>query len=34
MDKSIGGGLGIVVDDLMAGIYAAICLQIIIVLLA
>jgi phosphatidylglycerophosphatase A len=34
MDKSIGGGLGIVVDDLMAGIYAAICLQIIIVLVA
>lgn len=34
MDKSVRGGFGIVVDDLMAGIYAAICLQIIIVLMA
>jgi len=34
MDKSVEGGFGIVVDDLMAGIYAAVCLQIIIVLMA
>lgn len=34
IDKSVRGGFGIVVDDLMAGIYAAICLQIIIVLMA
>ena len=34
IDKSVEGGLGIVVDDLMAGIYAAVCLQIIIVLMA
>ncbi len=30
MDKSIGGGFGIMVDDLMAGLYALISLQIIV----
>ena len=30
MDRGIGGGFGIVVDDLMAAVYALICLQIII----
>ena len=29
MDKGIAGGFGIVLDDLMAGLYALICLQLI-----
>ena len=29
LDKKVGGGLGIMVDDIVAGIYALICLQLI-----
>jgi len=33
LDKKVGGGLGIMVDDLLAGIYAFICLQIMAIYL-
>ena len=29
LDKNVHGGVGIMVDDILAGIYAAICLQLI-----
>ncbi len=29
LDKSVEGGLGIMLDDILAGIYAAICLQLL-----
>jgi phosphatidylglycerophosphatase A len=32
IDKQLTGGLGIMLDDILAGIFAAICLQILIVL--
>lgn len=28
-DKVIGGGFGIMIDDVMAGVYALICLQLL-----
>lgn len=34
LDKQIGGGLGIMVDDVVAGSFAWICLQMIAILLA
>ncbi len=34
LDRKVGGGLGIMVDDVLAGAYAAICLQIIIHLIS
>lgn len=33
IDRGVGGGLGVVLDDLAAGVYANICAQIIIRLL-
>jgi phosphatidylglycerophosphatase A len=29
LDKRVSGGMGIMIDDVMAGIYAAICLQVL-----
>jgi phosphatidylglycerophosphatase A len=29
LDRKLGGGIGIVADDVAAGIYANICLQLI-----
>ena len=29
LDKKVEGGLGIMVDDIVAGIYALVCLQLI-----
>jgi len=31
LDKKVAGGFGIMVDDLLAGIYANICLQLIVI---
>ncbi len=33
IDKGVSGGMGIMLDDLLAAVYAAICLQLIAVLL-
>ena len=33
IDKRVGGGTGIVLDDIVAGIYANICVRVILVLL-
>jgi phosphatidylglycerophosphatase A len=30
LDRRVGGGLGIMLDDLVAGLFAAICLQLLI----
>ena len=30
LDKKVQGGLGIMVDDVVAGVYAAICLQVLV----
>ena len=30
IDRKVQGGLGIVVDDVVAGVFAAICLQLVI----
>lgn len=32
-DKSVGGGFGIMIDDVMAGVYALICLQVLSVII-
>jgi len=32
LDKQVSGGFGIMIDDVLAGIYAAICLQLIFML--
>jgi phosphatidylglycerophosphatase A len=29
LDKHVGGGVGIMVDDLLAGVFAAVCLQLL-----
>jgi phosphatidylglycerophosphatase A len=34
LDGHIGGGLGIMIDDLLAGVYAALCLQAVVYLMA
>ncbi len=34
LDKKVGGGLGIMIDDVVAGVYAAIVLQVAMVLIA
>ncbi len=33
LDRRVGGGLGIMADDVVAGLFAAVCLQILVVLL-
>jgi len=33
LDKKVGGGLGIMIDDVLAGVYALICLQVLVFLL-
>ena len=33
LDRQVGGGLGIMLDDVLAGIYALICLQLLALLL-
>ncbi len=30
LDKQLGGGFGIMIDDVLAGVYAALCLQILV----
>ena len=32
LDKKVGGGLGIMIDDVLAGVYALICLQVLVYL--
>jgi len=34
LDKNVGGGFGIMVDDVLAGIFAAICLQLAVYIVA
>lgn len=34
LDKKVEGGMGIMLDDVLAGVYAAICLQIMIYLIS
>lgn len=33
LDRQVGGGLGIMIDDVLAGVYALICLQLLALLL-
>ena len=33
LDRQVGGGLGIMLDDLLAGVFAAACLQLLVALL-
>lgn len=32
LDRRVGGGFGIMVDDILAGVYAAVCLQVIVLM--
>ena len=30
LDRHVGGGFGIMLDDLVAGVFAAVCLQVLV----